>query len=320
MRRWLVFLLGVLLVHPAMGQDGWPKQSIRLVVPYPPGGPADVMSRLVAERLTQALGVTVIVDNKSGGSGTVGAEIVRQAAPDGYTLLAAPSVFVLGPHVLRSVPYDPLSDFTPIMRYGEGALFVLANPSAVPGATIADALPAIRARPRAFAFGLSAFGAANHLAVLDFQRLAQQELLIVPYRGSASALADLISGQVQLMIDPIIAALPFVRDGRLKALAITARERSKVAPQVPTAAESGMPGLEFASWYGVWGPRGLPASIVSRLADAIGSMARDPAIVERSTALGFDLISEGPEPFARYIKSDVARNVCLLKAANYKPE
>ena len=168
--RWLLFLVGTILSMPAAAQD-WPNRTIRVIVPYPPGGPADIMGRLAAQKLQEKLGVTVVVENRSGASGTIGAEAVRQSPPDGYTFLAAPSVHVLGRQVVKSVPYDPVNDFTPIARYGEGPLLVLANPSAVQGKTIAEALPEIRARPKDFRFGLSALGAANHLAVLEFKTL-----------------------------------------------------------------------------------------------------------------------------------------------------
>ena len=227
--RWLLFLVGTILSMPAAAQD-WPNRTIRVIVPYPPGGPADIMGRLAAQKLQEKLGVTVVVENRSGASGTIGAEAVRQSPPDGYTFLAAPSVHVLGRQVVKSVPYDPVNDFTPIARYGEGALLVLANPSAVQGKTIAEALPEIRARPKDFRFGLSALGAANHLAVLEFNRFTGLDLQIIPYRGSAPALTDLLSGQVQLMIDPIIAALPLVQAGKLRALAVTSAQRSSVIP------------------------------------------------------------------------------------------
>jgi tripartite-type tricarboxylate transporter receptor subunit TctC len=317
--KWVALILGLVLATPALAQS-WPDRPIRMVVPYPPGGPADIMGRLAAQKLQDKLGVAVVVENRSGASGTVGAEVVRQAAPDGYTFLAAPSVHVLAREVLRSAPYDPVRDFTPVARYGEGPLLVLANPAAVPGRTVAEALPAIRAKPQSYSFGLSAYGAANHLAVIEFNRLAGLDLLIVPYRGSAPALTDLIAGRVQMMIDPIIAALPHVQDGRLKALAVTSARRSPVVPEVPTAAESGMPGLEFFSWYGVWGPRGLPVPVVARVNAALAEAVREPAVVERLTSLGFEPVAESPEEFARYIEADVKRNAALLRAANYQPE
>lgn len=319
MRFWLGALVGLVLVAPASAQD-WPARTIRIIVPYPAGGPADIMGRLAAQKLQEKLGATVVVENRSGASGTIGAEAVRQSEPDGYTFLAAPSVHVLGRAVLRSVPYDPVKDFTPVARYGEGPLLVLANPAAVTGKTIAEALPSIRKKPEEFRFGLSALGAANHLAVLQFNKLANVNLQIVPYRGSAPALNDLLGGQVQLMIDPIIAALPLVGSGQLKALAVTSARRSSALPDVPTAAESGISGLEITSWYGLWGPKGLPHAIVARVNTALSEGMREPAIVERLTALGFETVTSTPAEFARFIDEDVARNTALLRAINFEPQ
>lgn len=317
--RWLLFFIGIILSMPAAAQD-WPNRSIRVIVPYPAGGPADIMGRLAAQKLQEKLGVTVVVENRSGASGTIGAEAVRQSPPDGYTFLAAPSVHVLGRQVIKAVPYDPVNDFTPIARYGEGPLLVLANPSAVQGKTLAEALPAIRARPNDFRFGLSALGAANHLAVLEFNRLAGVDLQIIPYRGSAPALTDLLSGQVQLMIDPIIAALPLVRSGKLHALAVTSSRRSSVIPELPTAAESGLPGLEMSSWYGLWGPKGLPSPIVTRVNAVLSEGMREPAVVERLTTLGFEPVFSTAEEFGRFIQADVARNSALLREINFQAQ
>jgi tripartite-type tricarboxylate transporter receptor subunit TctC len=317
--RWLALLVSMLLAGPAVAQD-WPTRTIRVVVPYPAGGPADFMGRLAAQKLQEKLGTTVVVENRSGASGTIGAETVRQSSPDGYTFLAAPSVHVLGRQVVKAVPYDPVGDFTPIARYGEGPLLVLANPAAVQGKTIAEALAVIRKKPDDFLFGLSALGAANHLAVLEFNRLTKLNLQIIPYRGSAPALTDLISGQVQLMIDPIITAFPLVQAGQLRALAVASTKRTSVLPDVPTAAESGLAGLEFSSWYGFWGPKGLPREIVARVNAVLTEGMREPAVVERLATLGFEPVAGTPEEFASFIKADVARNTALLSAINYQPQ
>jgi tripartite-type tricarboxylate transporter receptor subunit TctC len=317
--RWLLFLIGMVLSTPATAQD-WPSRTIRVVVPYPAGGPADIMGRLAAQKLQEKLGVAVIVENRTGASGTIGADGVRQSPPDGYTLLAAPSVFVLARQVVKAVPYDPVNDFTPIARYGEGPLLVLANPSAVSGNTIAEALGEIRARPNEFRFGLSALGAANHLAVLEFNRLAGLDLQIIPYRGSAPALTDLLSGQVQLMIDPIIAALPLVLSGKLRALAVTSARRSSAVPELPTAVESGMPGLEISSWYGFWGPKDMPKEIVARVNAALSDAMREPAVIERLTTFGFEPVVGTADEFARFIQADVERNSSLLRAINHQPQ
>lgn len=317
--RWLALLVGMFLAGSAAAQD-WPTRTIRVIVPYPAGGPADFMGRLAAQKLQEKLGATVVVENRSGASGTIGAETVRQSPSDGYTFLAAPSVHVLGRQVVKAVPYDPVGDFTPIARYGEGPLLVLANPAAVQGKTIAEALAVIRQKPDDFRFGLSALGAANHLAVLEFNKLTNLNLQIIPYRGSAPALTDLISGQVQLMIDPIITAFPLVQGGQLRALAVASVKRTSVLPDVPTAAESGLAGLEFSSWYGFWGPKGLPREIVARVNAVLTEGLREPAVVERLATLGFEPVVGTPEEFANFIKADVARNTALLSTINYQPQ
>lgn len=317
--RFLAVLLTMLFAVPAAAQD-WPKGTIKVVVPYPAGGPADFMGRLAAQKLQEKLGATVIVENRSGASGTIGAESVRQAAPDGYTLLAAPSVHVLGRQVVKAVPYDPINDFTPIVRYGEGPLVVLANASDMPAKTLGDALAIIRKKPQDFRFGLSALGAANHLAVLEFGRISGLDLQIIPYRGSAPALSDLLGGQVQLMIDPIITALPLIQGGQLRALAVTSSRRSSVLPDVPTATESGFPGLDISSWYGIWGPKNLPKEIVAKVNAALDAAMREPAVIEKLNTLGFEPVSSTPEEFTKFIASDVAHNTDLLKSINFQPQ
>jgi tripartite-type tricarboxylate transporter receptor subunit TctC len=317
--RWLAVLAGLLLGAPAAAQD-WPNRNIRVVVPYPAGGPADFMGRLAAQKLQEKLGVTVVVENKSGASGTIGAESVRQSPPDGYTFLAAPIVHILGRQVVKAVPYDPVGDFTPIARYGEGPLLVLANPAAVQGKTIAEALPAIRSKPNDFRFGVSALGSPNHLAVLEFNKLTGLNLQVIPYRGSAPALSDLVSGQVQLMIDPIITALSLVQGGQLKALAVANARRSSVLPDVPTTAESGLAGLEMSSWYGLWGPRNLPKEIVARVNAVLTAAVREPAVIEKLATLGFEPVSGTPEEFAATIANDLARNTALLSAVKFEPQ
>jgi tripartite-type tricarboxylate transporter receptor subunit TctC len=317
--RIVVLAAALLLSANAEAQD-WPTRNIRVVVPYPAGGPADTMGRLAAQKLQEKLGATVVVENRSGASGTIGAETVRQAPPDGYTFLAAPAVHVMGRQVVKAVPYDPIGDFTPIARYGEGPLVVLANPSSLRETTIGEAMPTIRKNPDDFRFGLSALGSPNHLAVLEFGRLAGLSLQIIPYRGSAPALSDLVAGQVQLMIDPIITALPLIQGGQLRALAIASDRRSTALPDVPTAAESGMPGLNVSSWYGIWGPKNLPEAIVLRVNAILTEAMREKAMIERLNSLGFEPTSGTPDEFARLISADVARNSEMLKAINYQPQ
>ena len=320
MLKWIAAAIGVLGAWSAQaqapGQD-WPRRTIRVISPYAPGGAADATARLAAQEIQRILGQTVVVENRSGASGTIGGEVVRQAAPDGYTLLASPSSHILARHVLRAAPYDPQADFTPVARFAEGPMLVLVNPS-MPATTIAEALPPLRGNPAAFTFGLGGLGAASHLAVLQFVRQAAVDLSMVAYRGSGPALTDLVSGNIQLMIDP--GGFPLVQDGRLKALAITGARRHPLLPGVPTAAESGMPGLEMVGWYGLWGPKDLPAPIVARLNAAMTEAVQQPAVVQRLYALGLVPASGTPAAFGQYIQEDLSRSATLLQEAHYQPE
>lgn len=317
MRKAILALL--LLASGAMAQSWSPARPIRWVIPWPPGGATDAMARITAQKLAEKLGVQITPENRAGGNGTVGSEIVRNAAPDGTTLLFSASIHVMLNRVLRAAPFDPVADFTPVARVGQGPLLVMVN-NDVPGATITELVAAIRAAPDRFTFSTSSLGAAGHLALVEFNRLAGVEVVIAPYRGTAPSLTDLMGGRIQLTIDAILAGLPHVQGGRVRALAVTAAARSAAAPAIPTAAEAGMPGLEFFSWYAVWGPRGLPEPIVARINAVLQEGMREPDVTARLTALGFEPVAESPGEFARYIAADVARNTALLRRANFQPE
>ena len=318
MRRRTLLTSSLLLACPAYAQ-GWPQHAIRMVIPYTPGGATDAMARLAAQKLSERLGVNVTPENRAGGNGTVGGMAVVQAPADGSTLLFTASIHVMARQVMRAPPYDPLADFTPVARVGRGPLLLVAPPRLAQG-SIAQVVAAARAEPVKWTFATSSLGSAGHLASLEFNRLAGLDIPIAPYRGSAPGLADVAAGNVQLMLDPILATLPLARGGQVKALAITTAARSAIAPEIATAAESGMPGLEFASWYGVWGPKGLPASIVARVNAELQATIAEPAVVRRLTEMGFEPVAESPAAFADFIAQDVARNAALLRAANFQPE
>jgi tripartite-type tricarboxylate transporter receptor subunit TctC len=315
-RRFLCAALALpALVLPARAQGG----TIRMVIPYPPGGATDAMARLAAQRLAERLGVTVVPENRAGGNGTVGGAAVAQAAPDGQTLLFTASIHVMARQVMKAPPYDPVTDFTPIARVGRGPLLLVAAPR-LPQTSIAEVVAAARREPARWSFATSSLGSAGHLATLEFLRLAGLSMPIAQYRGTAPALADVAAGNVQLMLDPILATLPLARGGQVKALAITSAARSPVAPEIPSAAEAGMPSLIFASWYGLWGPRGLPAPLVGRLNAELNAGMADPAVVRRLTELGFEPVAESPAAFAAFILEDLARNSALLRGAGFEPE
>jgi tripartite-type tricarboxylate transporter receptor subunit TctC len=297
----------------------WPSRPVRLIVPFTPGGSTDGMARIAAQRLQERLGQTVVVENRPGGNGTVGGIAVAQAAPDGYTLCASASIQVMARWVMREPGYDPLRDLIPVARTGQGPLLLVINKDLAP-TTIAELVAAVRANPRAWTFGTSSLGAAGHLATVEFNRLSGLDIPIAGYRGTAPALQDLVAGNIQLLMDPMLAMVPQVRGGRVRALAITAPQRSPAAPEVPSAAESGMPGLEFFSWWGLWGPRGLPGEIVGRVNGALREGMREPEVTRRLTDMGIEAVAETPEAFAAFVQRDVARNAELLRLANFQPE
>lgn len=312
-RRVLLATLAVPALARAQGQ------AIRLVIPYTPGGATDAMARIAAQKLGERLGVTVVPENRAGGNGTVGGAVVAQAVPDGRTLLFTASIHVMARQVMKAAPYDPIADFTPIARVGRGPLLLVAAPR-LPQSSIAEVVAAARRDPAHWSFATSSLGSAGHLATLEFLRLAGLTMPIAQYRGSAPGLADVAAGNVQLMLDPILATLPLARGGQVKALAITTAARSPVGAEIPSAAEAGMPGLVFASWYGLWGPRALPRPMVARLNAELNAGMADPAVVQRLTELGFEPVAESPEAFAAFILEDVARNAALLRGAGFQPE
>lgn len=297
---------------------GYPSRNIRLMVPFAPGGGVDVLARLYADKLKEMRGVTIVVENRAGGNGTIGGGIVQQSAADGHTLLFSASTHVMARQVMSNVPYDPVTDFTPIARVGEAPLLVVMAPS-LPHRTIAEVVAAARTSPDRYTMAVASLGAMGHLATIAFNQLAGLNLTIASYRGTAPALTDVAGGHVQLMIDAMLALLPMARGGQVKALAITTPGRSALAPDIPTAAESGMKGLEFASWYGVWGPPGLPGDVTAWLNTAFNEATRELARSGRFAELGQEPVVETPAEFTRFIAADVARNAQLLKLANFQP-
>ncbi len=322
MRRREMLAGAAVLATPPLVQaraQAWPQHPIRMVIPYTPGGATDAMARLAAQKLAERLGVNVTPENRAGGNGTVGGMAVVQAPADGSTILFTASIHVMARQVMKAPPYDPLTDFTPVARVGRGPLLLVAPPR-LPQGNIAEVVAAARREPAKWTFAVSSLGSAGHLATLEFNRLAGLDIPVAPYRGSAPGLADVAAGNMQLMLDPLLATLPLARGGQVKALAITTATRSAVAPEIPTAAEAGMPGLEFASWYGIWGPKGLPRPIVARINAEMQAAMADPTVGRRLTELGFEPVAESPEAFAAFIARDVAHNAALLRAANFQPE
>jgi tripartite-type tricarboxylate transporter receptor subunit TctC len=309
-----------LCAAPAVAQQGaFPDKTIRVIVPFAAGGGVDVMARLFAEKVAPILGVPVIVENRAGASGTVGGQAVYQSAPDGYTLLFVPLTHIMANIVLKSVPYNSVDDFTPVARVGESSMLVVQSTKMAPK-TLAEVAVAARERPADWTIATSGLGSAGHVASIELSNVSKSNMTITPYRGTAPALTDVMGGHVQLLIDSIVTLLPAARDGKVRALAITASKRSALAPEVPTAVESGMSTLTFTSWFGFFGPKNMPKEVVAKLNATFNEAGRKLAEEKRLDPLGAEPVAETPEDFVRFVRVQVERNTKLLQSAGFKPE
>ena len=298
--------------------SAYPSRPVRIIVPFAPGGGVDVLARLLSEKIKGKRGITIVIENHAGANGALGGQLVLKSDPDGYTVLFSAATHVLAKQVMRSAPYDPVTDFVPIARVGEAPMLLVMAPKLTPK-SITEVVAAARANPDRWNFAVSSLGAPGHIATVAFNQLAKLNLTVAPYRGTAPALTDVAAGHMQLMIDPVLALLPMARGGNVKAVAITAPKRIALAPDIPVASESGMPGLEFASWYGLWGPKNLPAPIVGWLNAAFNEATQELAASGRLAELGIEPVKETPEEFARFVVKDVKRNSDLLRSAKFEP-
>jgi tripartite-type tricarboxylate transporter receptor subunit TctC len=310
----------VLFVSAPVMADTYPSRPVTMVVPYPAGGSVDGVARIIAQRLTEALGQGFIVENRAGGvGGIVGASYVARAAADGYTLMLTASIHVVTPYLRKTMPYDVVADFTPITLVASGPLLVSTTPT-VPANTLAEFFDLVRKDPGKYTFATSSFGSAGHLAIELLKRDAGVETLVVAYKGGGPALNDLMSGTVQLIADPMLSSLPLAKAGNIKALAVTSTKRVAIAPEIPTVAESGMKGFDFASWYGLWAPKGLPADLVTKIQTEVTKIVQRPDVKEQFALLGFEPIGSTPDYFAKYIKDEMAKYQEIVRDANIKAE
>jgi tripartite-type tricarboxylate transporter receptor subunit TctC len=298
----------------------YPSRTVSVVVPFPPGGSVDGVARILVQKLNETVGQHFIVENRAGGaSGIVGANAVSKAPSDGYTLLLSASVHVINPFLYKSVPYDVVKDFTPVMLICDGPLIVSTTPS-VAANTLKDFFDLVRKEPQKFTFGATTIGSASHLAVELLKHEAGLDTLVVTYKGTAPALTDLMSGQIQLLADPMLSSLPLARGGKIKALGLTSSKRAAAAPEIPTIAESGVRGFDFVSWYGLWGPKNLPPNVLETLQTGVGKVLAQPDVKERFQQLGFEPLGMRSEGFASYIRSEMARAENIIAQANIKAE
>jgi tripartite-type tricarboxylate transporter receptor subunit TctC len=310
-RQAMVLGLGGGLAMPSarhvLAAEAYPSRPIKFIVPYPAGGTTDLLGRLIADQLKNGLGATVIVENKPGAATSLGAEQVARSEPDGYTLLMATSTtLAINKSIYRALAYDPVKDFAPIALVAAVPFVLIVNPQ-LPVNTLSEFIRYAKSNP-GLAYGSAGNGSPHHLGAEMLKSAAGIDIRHVPYRGSVPALLDVIAGHISLMVVDVLPALPQIREGKVRALGVTTRTRVAAAPDIPTIAESGLPGFELVSWQGVVAPAGTSRPIVDRLAGEIGKLLADPASHERFAAMALEpLGGSTPDSFANYIKNEVDR-------------
>jgi tripartite-type tricarboxylate transporter receptor subunit TctC len=305
---------------PAAAPAAYPERPIRLMLPFPPGGPSDIVGRMIAQKLGESLGQQVVVDNRGGAAGTIACEIAKLAAPDGYTLLQATvGTMSINPGLYKNLPYDPLRDFAPISLMTETPYLLVVNPK-VPANTVKELVALAKSQPGKINFASGGVGTGNHFSGELFKMLAGIDIVHIPYKGSGVGQNDVLSGQVQMMFINLLPALPFVNQGRLRGLGVTSAKRSAAAPQIPTIAESGFPNYQSTSWHGIVAPAKTPAPIIQRLHGELVKITQQADVRQRMAGQGTDLIGSTPEEFRKLIQAEAAKWAGVIKAAGIKPE
>jgi tripartite-type tricarboxylate transporter receptor subunit TctC len=296
----------------------YPAKPIRLLVGYPPGGPNDTQARLVAQRLNASLGQPVIVDNRAGADGIIAADMVAKANPDGYTLILVSAGHAISHNFHRSLPFDPLRDFQPIAMISTSPFVLVVHPS-LKAQTVAELVTLARSQPGKLIYGSAGEGSSLHLAAALFLVMTGTSMVHVPYKGGAPATTDLLAGQVQLIFNNVLSAMPHVRSGRLRALGVTSSARAAAFPDVPAIAET-VPGYEVTAWYGILGPAKMPAALVTRLNAEIGKALAIADVREKLRASGLDVAGGPPERLDRHIRTEYAKWVKVVKEAGIRTE
>ncbi|HYF59698.1 MAG TPA: tripartite tricarboxylate transporter substrate binding protein [Burkholderiaceae bacterium] len=302
----------------AQPAGAWPQRPVRIVVPYPPGGPTDIVARVVGARLAERLRQPFVIENRAGAGGNIGAEAVAKAPADGYTLVLGTTAHAINPSLFKSLGYDFQKDFAPVALLTSVPLVLVAHPS-LPADGVAQLVALAKSRPPgSIAYGSSGNGQSTHLAAELFNAMAGVSLTHVPYKGSAPALVDLAGGQVQVMFDTMLSAMPQVKAGRVKALAVTSAKRSAAAPELPTIAESGLPGYEATAWNGLLAPAGTPPDVVATLSRAVNEVLAEPETRQRFAADGADAVGGTPGQFASFIRTETDKWREVVKTASVK--
>jgi tripartite-type tricarboxylate transporter receptor subunit TctC len=315
-RGFLRWTAAALTMHalPASAQQ-YPSHALRLIVPFPPGGPTDIVARPLAVKLAEALGQAVIVDNRGGAGGNVGAEVVANASPDGYTLLMGTvGTQAINVTLYKHLAFDPAKDFVPIAQVASAPVLLVANPK-LPVNSVKELIALAKQKPGALNYGSAGSGSPGHLSGELFKSMAGVEITHIPYKGSAPAVANLIGGEIQLMFDPIQSPLPHVKSGMLKALGVSSAKRSPLLPDTPTIAEAGVPGYETTAWWGIFAPVKTPPAIVDRLHAEIDKIVRSDFYHQQLAPLGAEPVSGSAAVFAEFVRSETAKWGIVVKAS-----
>lgn len=302
----------------ALAQE-YPAKPIRVVVPFPPGGGTDLMARTVMQKLGESLGATMVIDNRGGAGGSIGSDIVAKSPADGYTVLIVSGAHAINPSLYQKLPYDSVRDFAPVTMFTSGPGLLVVHPS-VPAKTVKEFIALAKSRPGQLNYASAGIGTPPHLAGELFKTMAGVDIVHVPYKGNGPAYTDLIGGHVSVMFPTIPTAIPHVRAGKLRALAVTTRSRTPIAPELPSISESGVPGYDVSSWYGLLAPAGTPAAVVARLQREIAKVLQLPDVGEKLTAQGLDLVGSTPEAFAAVIKSEIVKWAEVVKASGARAD
>jgi tripartite-type tricarboxylate transporter receptor subunit TctC len=315
--RWLAILAAALLgVASAMAQD-YPNKPVRIVVPFTAGSATDILARTVGQKLSELWGQAVVVDNRAGAGGTIGAGMVAKAAPDGYTLMVHSAAQAVNPFIYPSLPYDTLKDFVQVVPLAGQPNVLVVTPT-IGYKTVADLIADAKKKPGSLNFGSAGTGSGTHINAEKFKLAAGIDVMHIPYKGTPEALTDTMGGRVAYFFSPISAALPLVRDGKLVALGVSSAKRSSTLPNVPTIAESGLPGFDYNLWVGLFAPAGTPADIVEKINRDVNRVLREPEVKERMAALGAEAMPMTPAEFDKFMHVEMDDAAKVVKAAGIK--
>jgi tripartite-type tricarboxylate transporter receptor subunit TctC len=301
-------------------QEGYPNKAVRFIVPYPPGGSSDVLARVIAQKLTDGLGRQVVVENRPGATGNIGHEVAAKSPPDGYTvLLTTKSQLVNNPYLYRKLPFDPLTDFSLLSLIANAGHVLVVHP-AVPARSVKELIALVRAQPGKLSYGSSGVGSTVAIVAEVFKSITKTDIVHVPYKGTVLAVSDVVGGQIEMVFSDMVPAVPQIRGGRLRALAVTTAERSPALPGVPTMIESGIKDPLPTQWWGVAGPKGIAPAIVARLNSEIGRIVALPDVKQRYADLGIMPMHSTPERMLEVVRTEIPQMAKILAAIGIKPD